>query len=63
MYIWIFLVGLSVVIGSLGILFMEGLWRFWEVMSPFNTANFIVLIILFIPVFIIQAIISKLENK
>ena len=60
---WIYVVIASVIIGSLGILLTKGVWKFWEIMSPFNFANFFVLIILLTPVFLLNKIADKVEKS
>lgn len=47
--VWLWIVGASVIFGSLAILFTQGVWKFWEVMSPFNFINWIVIAILAAP--------------
>lgn len=59
--IWLYFVLMLIVVGSLGILFTEGIWRFWEVMSPFNFSNYFVLMVLLIPAFVLNMIANKIE--
>jgi hypothetical protein len=46
---WLYLVGALVVIGSLGVLFSQGIWKFWEVMSPFNIVNWLIVFVVALP--------------
>lgn len=46
---WLILLGVLVLAGSLGILFTQGIWKFWETMSPFNFVNWLVIALMATP--------------
>jgi len=46
---WLILLGTLILVCSLGILFTQGIGKFWETMSPFNLVNWLVIALLAVP--------------
>ena len=47
--IWLYLLGLAVFVGAIGILLFEGVGRLFEIFSPFNIWNYLLILLLALP--------------
>lgn len=39
-YVWLTLATIIILIGMVGVLLFQGLWAFWDMMSPFNLVHY-----------------------
>ncbi|MEI6070520.1 MAG: hypothetical protein WCS31_01905 [Verrucomicrobiae bacterium] len=46
---WLILLGALILVCSLAILFTQDIWKFWEIMSPFNLVNWLVIALMAAP--------------
>ncbi|OGX44717.1 MAG: hypothetical protein A3G38_00270 [Omnitrophica WOR_2 bacterium RIFCSPLOWO2_12_FULL_51_8] len=66
--LWVWLVGLSIVIGIIGIFIGAGsLWKGWikftDIFSPFNVVNYIVIFVFLIPAIGARSLSEYLTKK
>jgi len=60
--VWIYFAFTLIIIGSLSILFFHGIWRFWEIMNPFNFGNTIIIVITLLPALLLNKVAKKFEK-
>ncbi len=61
--IWMALLALIVVVCGLAIIFTEGIWMFWQIYSPFNILNWVLIFILGLPGFGLVKLADRLDKK
>jgi len=61
--IWVYFAFTLIIVGSLSILFFQGIWRFWEVMSPFNFGNTIIIVLTLLPALLLNKVAKRFEKN
>jgi len=59
-YVWLSLLGAVVALSGLFILLTDGIWKFWEIFSPFNIWNSGLILILALPAVSVLALAKRL---
>jgi hypothetical protein len=61
--IWLFALGLIVVLSGVVIIFTDGIWKFWEIYSPFNIWQWGLVFILALPGFGLIKLADRMDKK
>jgi hypothetical protein len=61
--IWLFVLGLIVVLSGVVIIFTDGIWKFLEIYSPFNIWNWGLIFILALPAFGLSKLADRLDKR
>lgn len=62
-YVWLSLLAAVVALSGLGILLTDGIWKFWEIFSPFNIWNWGLIFILALPAIGLVKVAKRLDHK
>ena len=59
---WLWVAGAFIVLGHLSIIYFDGLGKFWETVSPFNIANWLVVLLALLPGILLSKLGKRLQD-